>query len=91
MRHWKVYWHHQFTEEPISIYSELRDDGSEVRRVEEFRDGTAGWADGDAHSARTFLADVAFGDMSEVAAQEEFTAFLIERQEFEGAWARARR
>ncbi|KAB8167118.1 hypothetical protein FH609_012040 [Streptomyces sp. 3MP-14] len=90
-RYWKVSWHHRFVEEPITLYSELGEDGCEVRRVEEFRDGTAGWADGRGHSARTFLAEVPFGDLAEVAAQEEFTPFLIGRREFEAVWERARR
>ncbi|RMI38020.1 hypothetical protein EBN88_17675 [Streptomyces triticirhizae] len=62
-----------------------------MRRVEEFRDGTTGWADGHGNSARTFLAEVPFGDPAEVAAREEFTLFLIGRREFEAVWERARR
>ncbi|WP_062205544.1 hypothetical protein [Streptomyces sp. NBRC 109706] len=91
MRYWKVYWHHAFDAEPVALYSELAPDGTELRRVEEFRDGTTGWADGRARSGRTALADLPFGELDEVAAQEEFTPFLIERREFDAVWSRARR
>ncbi|MEV1010450.1 hypothetical protein [Streptomyces sp. NPDC049881] len=89
MRYWKVYWHHDFTAEPVAIYSEIGPDDGESRRVEEFRGGRTGWADERREHGGTSLADVPFGDIEEVRAQAEFTAFVILREEFEGAWRRA--
>ena len=89
MEYWKVYWHHDFPDEPVAIYSEIGADGHEVRRVEEFPGARVGWADGERGHGGSELADVAFGDIQEVAARPEFTAFLIHREEFQAVWWRA--
>jgi hypothetical protein len=89
VRYWKVYWHHDFSKEPIAIYSEIGGDGYESRRVEEFRGGRSGWADSHGQAGGVSLADIPFGDIDEVANQPEFTPFIITRTEFEGAWERA--
>ncbi len=89
MEYWKVYWHHDFPDEPVAIYSEIGADGHEERRVEEFPGGRVGWTDGERGDGGSALAEVAFGDIQEVAARPEFTAFLIRREEFRAVWLRA--
>jgi hypothetical protein len=90
VRYWKVYWHHDFPDEPVAIYSEIGPDDYESRRVEEFPGARLGWADAERDCGGSALAKVAFGDIAEVARQPEFTAFVIRREEFEGVWLRAR-
>lgn len=89
MRYWKVYWHHDFPDEPIAIYSEIGTDDYESRRVEEFRNGRVGWADKDREHGGTSLTHVKFENIEDVRAQPEFSAFVIAEGEFEGAWQRA--
>ncbi|MGP4111104.1 DUF6881 domain-containing protein [Streptomyces sp. 4N509B] len=91
MRYWKVYWHHDFPDEPVAIYSEVGPDGHECRRVEEFPGARVGWADPEREVGGCALAEVPPGDLATVATQPEFTAFSILREEFEGVWLRARR
>ncbi|WP_052851451.1 DUF6881 domain-containing protein [Streptomyces avicenniae] len=95
MRYWKLYWHHGFPAEPVAIYSEIGPDDGETRRVEEFRGGRTGWADERRTHGGVFLADVPFGDVSDVSDAEEgngpsaFTVFVIDREEFDAVWKRA--
>jgi hypothetical protein len=44
MQYIKVVWKHDHPEEPIVLYSELDEDRWEVRKVEVFRVGSAGYA-----------------------------------------------
>ncbi|GAA2075812.1 hypothetical protein GCM10009801_30800 [Streptomyces albiaxialis] len=87
--HWKVTWHHDFADEPVAICSEIGEDGYEVRKVEEFRDGMLSWADGEHEHGRTGLAVIPMGRIEDIQAQAEFTASHIPRAEFEAVWHRA--
>ncbi|MFC4913732.1 DUF6881 domain-containing protein [Actinomadura gamaensis] len=85
----RVEWFHDFSEEPVDIYSEVGDDGYEVRKVEVFRDGRLQYA-GDRHEAGgTSLSEAPVGTVAEIAAQDGFRPRVIDRQEFEETWARA--
>lgn len=84
-----MYWHHDFPDEPVAIYSEIGPDGYECRRVEEYPGAHVAWADGERAVGGCALGREAFGDIADVAAQPEFTAFEILGEEFEGAWRRA--
>ena len=86
MPYYQFEWHHAYSDEPISIYSEVDDDGWESRKVELFRDGSVGYADGARQRGTTGLAEVKFPSVEEIAVQPEFKPRLISRDEFEAVW-----
>lgn len=85
----RVEWLHDLSEEPVEIYSEVGDDGCEVRKVEVFRDGRLQYADEHLEAAGTILSEVPVGSVDEIAAQKEFQARVITEREFEKVWAQA--
>jgi hypothetical protein len=89
MEYWKVRWHHDFTEEPVTIWNEIGFDGYEVRKIQEFRDGRLLKADEQHETGEIGLSEVPVGDLNEVAAQSDFSAVAITSKEFEIEWTRA--
>ncbi|MGV9323774.1 DUF6881 domain-containing protein [Streptosporangium sandarakinum] len=86
----QVKWRHHFTEEPIELYSEIDDDGYEVRKVQVFRDGRKEWADADTETVMTGLSEVPVGALEEITSQAEFSASTITKEEFEHLWIQAK-
>ena len=82
----RVAWHHDFPEEPVELYSEVDDDGYEVRKVHVFRDGHLEYADADVETPMTGLSEVPIGPVESIAAQDEFSPAIIGRQDFEEIW-----
>jgi hypothetical protein len=89
MRYIKVLWHHDFPDEPVELYSELDDAGYEVRKVEIYRDGRSGFAEGGSSSGTTRLGEGSLPRLEEIADQEEFSPSFIEKVEFEEVWQHA--
>lgn len=89
VRYIKVLWHHECPEDPIELYSEVGDDGWEVRKVELYRDGRYGRASSEGSTASTGLSDEPIPDIAEIAALEEFTPNEISADEFETVWQNA--
>ncbi|RBQ16242.1 hypothetical protein DP939_31415 [Spongiactinospora rosea] len=89
MRYLRVEWHHDFPEEPVKLYSEIDDEGYELRKVQVFRDERLERADAETETAATGLSEVPIGPVEEIDAQEEFSASTITRAEFEHIWSRA--
>ena len=85
----RVEWHHEFPEEPVELYSEVGDDGYETRKVCLFRDGRLERADENAETALTGISEVPVGSVEEIASEEELSAKLIDRGEFERLWNQA--
>jgi hypothetical protein len=85
----KVRWKHDDPSHPILLYSELDDERSEVRKVEVFSDGSAGYADHATSRGTTFLGFVPIPTLSEIAAIPEFEPVAITKDEFEAAWLKA--
>ncbi|MFG2087583.1 DUF6881 domain-containing protein [Spirillospora sp. NPDC048824] len=85
----RVEWLHDFSEEPVEIYSEVGDDGYEIRKIEVFRDGHLQYADERREAAGTSLSETPVGTVDEIAAHSEFRPHVISEQEFERTWARA--
>ena len=86
-----VRWLHEFTDEPILLYSEMDADRYETRKVEVFRGGRVGVAgEGVAHD-KTRLGIVPVPPIEEIAADPEFTPREISRDEFEAIWLLALR
>jgi hypothetical protein len=67
----------QHADEPVLRYAELDDSCAEIRKVEIFPNGLAGWATPERANGRTKLATV-----------HEVPAVEITREEFEWVWNR---
>jgi hypothetical protein len=91
MRYVRVTWHHDFDDEPVTIFSELGDDRYETRKVQIYRDGRTEWSDESRETGGIVLSEVPFPeDLEEIDSQTEFSAGLIDADEFEQAWREAR-
>ena len=90
LRYLRVEWKHDYPSDPILIYSELDDDGWEVRKVELFRDGQMGYASQQAETEFTALGDVPVASLESLAENLHFAPTLISQDEFEYIWQQAR-
>ncbi|THA25988.1 hypothetical protein E4198_15925 [Streptomyces sp. RKND-216] len=90
MDYWKVEWKHDFQEEPTTFYSEIGEDGYEVRKVQRFRDGRLVKADAQHESGEVGLSEIPVGRIEDVKAQPDFSAFTISFDEFQVVWLKAR-
>lgn len=87
----RVMWHHDFDDEPVTIFSELGEDRYETRKVQIYRDGRMEWSDESRESGDITLSEIPFpADLEEIDSQAEFSAGLIDAAEFEQAWQGAR-
>jgi hypothetical protein len=88
-RYLKVQWHHDFADEPVLLYSDVDDAGSEIRKVEVYRDGRLDWADETRATGTTMLSESVMPSVEEIDDQQEFSAEEISAAEFDSAWDRA--
>jgi hypothetical protein len=86
MQYVKVAWLHNDLTDPVWFYIELGDDGYEVRKVELYLDGRAGYADDAREFGETRLADQPYS-LDDIE-PPEFELTEISREEFEKIWAR---
>ncbi|MFH9471219.1 DUF6881 domain-containing protein [Streptomyces clavifer] len=89
MRHLKVIWHHESPEDPTVIWSEVGDDGYEVRKVEQYVDGRFGLAEDGRSREGSELGEVPVPPLDEIAELEEFTPSEISSAEFQESWIAA--
>ncbi len=85
-RYIAVLWRHSLPEEPVELFSELDDARWERRKIEVYRDGHSGYADGTESSGSTGLGVVPIPSLEEIAADPQFTPREITRDEFEALW-----
>lgn len=84
-----VKWLHTSSEEPVLLLSELDEQRWEVRKVEIFRDGTAGFADTTRETPTTALGQLPVPPLTEIASDPEFEPREITQTEFEVTWRAA--
>ncbi|MFJ5633090.1 DUF6881 domain-containing protein [Streptomyces goshikiensis] len=89
MEHWKVEWFHESETDPTLIYSEIGEDGYEVRKVYQYRDGRLLRSDEWHESREIGLSEVPVGTIEDVARQPEFAAIRVPLAEFEEFWTTA--
>lgn len=65
-------------------------DGWEVRKVDEFADGSLAWADAEHESDSTGLGTVLAPAPEEIGADPQFLVKLVTREAFDRVWQRAR-
>ncbi|MFF7332739.1 DUF6881 domain-containing protein [Streptomyces sp. NPDC008150] len=86
MRYLKVVWHHNSPDDPVTIWSEIGEDGYESRKVEKFADGRLGYADTDRAKEGSELGEFPIPDPNVIAQQREFTPEIITAKAFEKKW-----
>ena len=84
-----VEWRHGAPHDPVLIFSELDEERWEVRKVERYRDGSSTYAGPDGQTGDTYLGEIAFPSLAEIAADPQFFPHEITREEFEAAWQTA--
>jgi len=87
-RYQKVLWHHDFPNEPVTLYSEIGS-GYEVRKVEIYRDGRHDYADQSRSTGTTALGEILTPRVEEINQDPQYTATAITALEFEEVWQRA--
>lgn len=85
----KALWHHDNQEYPIELYSELGEDGFEVRKVEVYANGTYGFAHSQSHSPNTHLGEKPVPSVAEINKDSQFHAIEIAQSEFDVIWVKA--
>jgi hypothetical protein len=84
MKYIKVDWKHDSKEYPVTIYSEISDDGYENRKVEVFPDGRSEYADKNTSlQNKTVLGDQPVPSFEEINKNPEFELAEIAKDEFE--------
>ncbi|WP_147375363.1 DUF6881 domain-containing protein [Jiangella rhizosphaerae] len=86
----RVSWHHNYDDEPVTIYSEIEGE-KETRKVEIYRDGHMDLAGPGLETGSTFLSVTPMPSVEEIAAQPEFSPTIVDEDEFERVWWAARR
>lgn len=89
MKYIKVIWKHEFTDEPVELYSELDDWNNEIRKVEVYRNGEVGYATLDLSYSNTFLSKYELPDIIEINQDKQFCATSISKDDFEIIWDNA--
>lgn len=89
MTYIKVYWNHDFPDEPILMLSELDDDRNEIRKVEVYRGDLLGYACEDRNKNGTLLSECELPELSVINEDIQFEGVEIEKEEFEKVWKKA--
>ena len=89
VRYQRVVWHHDRKDEPVVLFNEIGGDNYERRKVEEYRDGTLDYADGERATGSTLLGDQEMPPLEEINADPEFSGEAIDAAVFERVWEQA--
>ena len=89
MRYQRVGWRHDSDEEPVVLYSEVDDQGNEVRKVEEYRSGRLDLASDDRQTGNTFLSEGVLPSLDDTNRDPELEGKSISKEEFEVVWEKA--
>jgi len=81
-----VEWKHDFTDEPVTIYSEMDPQGWEKRKIEVFRDGSVGLASPSSHFGDSYLSEAPLPSLDEINADPQFRGRKMAPREFSRLW-----
>jgi hypothetical protein len=90
MRYQRVRWLHDSPELPVLLYSEVDDDGWEVRKVDEYVNGHRDLASANIETGSTMLGEDRMPPLEEINDDPQFEGVQITDQEFEAVWAHAK-
>jgi hypothetical protein len=82
----RVRWLHEFSDEPVELWSELDGERFETRKLEIFRDGVVGYASAVEAVGGTQLGMVAVPTLNEIAADLQFEPEEVSQEAFERRW-----
>jgi hypothetical protein len=91
MRYQRVRWVHEFADEPVLLFAEIDDEGWEVRKVDQYADGTLHRAGGGEETERTVLGERPGPTLDVINQDPDFNAEAITAEEFETVWITAGR
>ncbi|SMO86932.1 hypothetical protein SAMN06264849_110101 [Melghirimyces algeriensis] len=86
MRYILCHWIQEDLDEPVKIYSEVDEEGHELRKVEVYRDGTADYATQEVAVGQAGLALILFPSIEEINMDSETVAEEISPAEFKNIW-----
>lgn len=90
MRYQRVRWLQDSPEFPVTLYSEIDDDGWEVRKVDEYADGHRDLASANIETGSTALGEDRIPPPEEINEDPQFDGAAIAEQEFDAVWAKAK-
>lgn len=90
MRYQRVRWLQVSPEFPVDLFSEIDDDGWEVRKVDGYANGHSDLASGDLETGNTILGLDRVPPLGEINADPQFEGVEITAEEFEAVWAKAK-
>ena len=90
MKYVRLKWNHSNPDEPVWIFSELNEEGREVRKIECFRNGFCDVATAlGSSSGSTALMTLPLPDLSTLAKRDpEFEPQIITKEEFDEVWSK---
>ena len=86
MKYVKAKWLTASPGDPLLLYSELDDSRLEIRKIDVYSNGSAGWADRSSEHGSARLGIVPPPSLDEINAQGDFDAVEITPEEFERVW-----
>lgn len=90
MRYIQVDWIHNYPDDPTRLYSEVGDDGYEIRRIDIYRDGRTERVSEDTQDEYNFLNPQVYPSLEELNSKDEWDetkAQEITKDDFETVWA----
>jgi hypothetical protein len=90
MKYIRVKWKHTNPDEPVWLFSELDEEGRELRKMECFKNGFCDFATPTKSSGSTTLNTRPLPDISVIARDSEFEPVEIPKEEFETVWTKRR-
>jgi hypothetical protein len=90
MKYIRVKWKHSNPDEPVFLFSEVEDNGKELRKLECFRNGFCDFASTEASTGNAKLSTQPLPEISKLARDPEFEPVEITKEEFEIVWKKRR-
>ncbi|GAB4019863.1 DUF6881 domain-containing protein [Spirosoma koreense] len=90
MRYIQVDWIHNYPDDPTQLYSEVGEDGYEIRRIDIYRDGRIERVSEDTQDEYNFLNPQVYPSLEELNSKDEWDevkAQEIIKDDFETIWA----
>jgi len=90
MKYIRLKWNHSNPDEPVWIFSELDEEGKEIRKIECFRNGFCDIATASGSSGTAALMTMPLPDLKVLARDPEFIPVEISKEQFDEVWTHRR-
>ncbi len=88
MKYIRLKWNHTNPDEPVWIFSEVDENGKEVRKIECFRNGFCDIATASGSSGTAAILTLPLPDLRVLARDPEFIPVEISKDQFEEVWTK---